>query len=575
MLFLSPARTPSKGVDTLGPCRHVLRLAFCILLALFIAAKSSHAVTCPVQPVHDISPAEQAFLEHNYDQAAKLYTDQLTQKPNDPELVAALSQVLLRQQKVKDAQDLVQKALVAKPDDPILLTALGQVQYRAGTPWLAAGSAHKAMQLNPCLPELRLLEAQLLRINSLYASAATEVAMAHKLDPHDPMIRLQWINSLPPQDRIQELEAYLNSKTGDDEQDLASLRRYLDHLRKQTEEPHKPCRLVSNTQTTDIPFISLMRDATHIRGFGLDVKLNDHSARLQIDTGAGGIVVSRTVAERAGLQRFAEGKASGIGNAGEKSAYSAYADDIRIGALEFKDCQVEVLDARNVVDNDGLIGMDVFSNFLVTLDYPLRKLTLGPLPKRPDEAAPATPALQTGESSESAGTASSSPSASTDSAKAAPPHGPRDRYIAPEMKDWEKVYRIGHQLLMPTLLNDKVVKLFILDTGAFSTTIDPDVAREITKVHSNDNIRVKGISGSVDKVYTADDIDFKLGGVEQKNPDVVAFASPAMNRNLGMDVAGLIGITTLGQLTLQIDYRDGLVKFNYDPHRGYKYPGMH
>jgi hypothetical protein len=41
-----------------------------------------------------------------------------------------------------------------------------------------------------------------------------------------------------------------------------------------------------------------------------------------------------------------------------------------------------------------------------------------------------------------------------------------------------------------------------------------------------------------------------------------------------MEISGFIGVTTLGQLTLTIDYRDGLVKFAYDPKRGYKYPGM-
>ena len=64
-----------------------------------------------------------------------------------------------------------------------------------------------------------------------------------------------------------------------------------------------------------------------------------------------------------------------------KAAYTTFADDIKIGSLEFKDCAVEVMDKGNVADSDGLIGMDVFSRFLVTLDYPMRKLLLAPLPR--------------------------------------------------------------------------------------------------------------------------------------------------------------------------------------------------
>jgi hypothetical protein len=36
-----------------------------------------------------------------------------------------------------------------------------------------------------------------------------------------------------------------------------------------------------------------------------------------------------------------------------------------------------------------------------------------------------------------------------------------------------------------------------------------------------------------------------------------------------MEISGFIGYTALGQLTISIDYRDGLVKFTYDSKRGY------
>jgi hypothetical protein len=37
-----------------------------------------------------------------------------------------------------------------------------------------------------------------------------------------------------------------------------------------------------------------------------------------------------------------------------------------------------------------------------------------------------------------------------------------------------------------------------------------------------------------------------------------------------MEVSGLIGYTALAHLTINIDYRDGLMKFAYDPNRGFK-----
>jgi hypothetical protein len=38
-----------------------------------------------------------------------------------------------------------------------------------------------------------------------------------------------------------------------------------------------------------------------------------------------------------------------------------------------------------------------------------------------------------------------------------------------------------------------------------------------------------------------------------------------------MEISGLLGATTLDLLTIHIDYRDGLVKFDYDPNRGYRF----
>lgn len=543
-----------------------------IVLTASLGGQSALAVSCKVAPVHTPSAAESSYLHGDFAHADALYREQLQQSADDPILATGLFEALLSQQKITEAEDLLQKVSLVHPDSAALKTALGELQYRKGTPWLAASTATEASKLDPCYPRAHLLAARLYRINSLYASAAREIATAHSLDPHDPRIHLQWLYTLPVPQRMADLENYLATDTGDNPEDLKRLRLYLGYLKKQSDEPHKACHLVSETATTTIPFARIMLDATRVRAYGLDVKLNDHNARLQIDTGAGGLVISRSVANRAGLQEFSRSTASGVGDQGNKSAYTAYADSIKIGALEFRDCEVKVIDQRNVVDSDGLIGMDVFSSFLVTLDYPMRSLLLGPLPPRPDETAPARPTLQTagapGEDS------NEDPTTSGDGEKTATkaaPRGPRDRYVAPEMKTWTPVYRIGHMLLVPASLNNTSTRLFLLDTGAFTTTISPSVAREVTKVHSESNIRVRGISGDVDKVFTAEKITFKFANLSQEVRDVVAIDFSGLSKNEGTEISGLIGITALGQTTMTIDYRDSLVHFSYDANRGYKY----
>ena len=127
-------------------------------------------------------------------------------------------------------------------------------------------------------------------------------------------------------------------------------------------------------------------------------------AHLQIDTGAGGLVISRSVANHAGLKAFSQNEVAGIGDEGLRAGDTAYADSIRIGNLEFQNCQVQVMDKGNLPgDVNGLIGMNVFSRFLVTLDYPMRKLLLEPLPPRPSEQAAAPQKLNTGGEDEGSG----------------------------------------------------------------------------------------------------------------------------------------------------------------------------
>jgi len=75
----------------------------------------------------------------------------------------------------------------------------------------------------------------------------------------------------------------------------------------------------------------------------------------------------------------------------------------------------------------------------------------------------------------------------------------------------------------------------------------------------------------VEKVYSADDVTFHFAQLSQRARDVASFDTSRISKSEGMEISGFLGATTLGQLTIHIDYRDGLVKFDYDPNRGFKY----
>jgi predicted aspartyl protease len=298
------------------------------------------------------------------------------------------------------------------------------------------------------------------------------------------------------------------------------------------------------------------------------VVLNGHKSSLLLDTGASGILVKRSIAERAGISRITETKVGGIGDKGRRNAYIGIADSIKVGDLEFQDCAIEVIEGRSVADEDGLIGADVFEEFLVDIDFPDEKLKLSELPKRPGESE-LKPALKDKEddADDAENAEPGNESKSTDPKNAPPLSRPprlQDRYIAPEMQSFTRVYRFGHDLLVPTMIGKVPYKLFLLDTGALHNTISPEAAREVTKVHRDSDIIVKGISGSVEKVYTANKAVLQFGHLRQENQDMAAFDTTSISDGIGTEVSGFLGFGMLRMLDIKIDYRDALVDFEYD-----------
>jgi hypothetical protein len=61
------------------------------------------------------------------------------------------------------------------------------------------------------------------------------------------------------------------------------------------------------------------------------------------------------------------------------------------------------------------------------------------------------------------------------------------------MAQWARIYRIGHDLLIRTHISDSPSMLFILDTGGFANMISTRAARAVTKISSDESIKIKGL----------------------------------------------------------------------------------
>jgi hypothetical protein len=233
---------------------------------------------------------------------------------------------------------------------------------------------------------------------------------------------------------------------------------------------------------------------------------------------------------------------------------------------------VEVRDISSVIDADGWIGMDVFSRFLVTLDYPWRKLTLEPLPPYPDNTATPT-TLNTEQETPAENSEAASASGTAQDAKlpeSTASSGPHDRYIAPEMKNWDTVYRVGPTMIVPTVLNNKRMRLFVLETGSALTYISPSAASEVTNVRSANPGSLRPLPPAA-QIHTGDRIGFRFAHLQQEKENVLSFDTSPISKRLGTEISGMFGFDLLGLLVMRIDYRDGLMSFEYSADRGYQH----
>lgn len=491
-----------------------------------------------------LAKADQLYRTGKLAEAAQEYNALLQAEPKSIMAYVGLVHVYLRQKKPSEAYAAAAKAIELAPSLDAAHVALGEACFRQGKLSDAEKEFADLVKANTKEPRAYLGLWRVYTAASYFKHAKVMIDRAYSLDPKDPDIRSAWARMLTREERIKELKAYLSSDAGEDAEERERLERSLAVLEDEASRPMRPCRLATKLGPMETNLESLLIDPTHIRGYGLRVNLNGASSKLLLDTGAGGILVGRKIAEKAGIQPVLEQKVRGIGDKGPASGYMGYADSIKIGDLEFKDCYVEVID-KNPIGEDGLIGADVFSQFLVDIDFPNSKFRLSPLPPRPDESA-APVALE---------------SRSTGGRQF------HDPYVAPEMKSFTPVFRFGHQLLINTRLNDLPPKLFLIDTGAFSNTISPAAAREVTKVSSDSDLKVRGLSGSVKNVFRADELTLQFGNLRQKNRDMVALDTKAISDTDGTEVSGFLGFAMLRMLRIRIDYRDGLVDFEYDRNR--------
>ena len=444
----------------------------------------------------------------------------------EPDDTLALGRKALRNDGVATAGKLAEKAISETPDSAAAHEFAGEVLFRRGEFAQAEAEFRTGTKLDPNYALAWWGLARVSECASLTKSAAGYFQHAFTLDPKDPRIFRDWATRLTISQQAEALEKYLAlAARGNSEPALEDLNQRLQYAKVIRER--QLMVLVSPYKATGISLDASTSAKTHMRSFSLQVRLNDVVMNLVVDTGATSIVIPRRLAERAGVVRLAQATLRGFGNNVRLSGgYRGVAQHLRIGDIEYRDAPVLVSDQDSIGNLDGVMGTDVFRDFLITLNFRARQVRLNPIPGY----HPGDNSIQ-------------------------------DRTVPAGLENAAQVYRLGALLLLPTRVNGAHQALFVIDTGSDRTLISYDLAAEVSKLSRETKLRMTGVNGQVADLYQTGNLVLQFAGFEQRNLGMSSIDTWEQSRRLGTEISGFLGLPVLDLFTLTIDYRDGLVKF--------------
>jgi tetratricopeptide (TPR) repeat protein len=545
------------------------------LVALFLPAvalsqtptQSAHPVAdgkihCSIQPPPATGEALSALVAGNAERAEILYAAQVAASPS-PAAYAGLVRAQLAANKLTRALSTAKTALAAIPTSPGVQALTGDVLLRSGQIPEAGAAYTRAIAIDGCSARGHYGMGRVNQLLARHAAADREFDMARKLSPSDPEIIATYLTSLPEASRVVPLNAFLATKPQLPPDRIEVLSRELAIL-----QANKLCTPTEPFQNAKLTLTPVMFNGTIIRSWGFSTKFNNADSQLlELDSSVSGILLDEKQAAKAGIQPLTPDATT--------LPYTGFVDRIKIGTVEYHDCPVTVVASSTLAKANGLIGLDLFRDHLIHIDYPDQSVTLSPLPTTP-LAEPTT----------------------------------ERALVTPTDKTWSPIYVDGSNILVPTLINKQGPFLFVLDTGAPHTVLSPNVTSQTLDKSSDATIPIQGTSGDVVKfipketggdrnrmvniysgnggggdLYRADIYSstgtllrvsrpvkfplYRFAGTEVPNRSAVSFDLTPKSHATGLEVSGLLGFDVLHAFIIDVNYRDGLARILFDQNRRY------
>jgi tetratricopeptide (TPR) repeat protein len=479
-------------------------------------------------PLDDLTEARQLYLRGEFPKAINKYLSATEKNPGSEDAHLGLIRSSWKGDFIDDAYGSGQKALSLFPSSASIQAAMGDVLFRMGKMQEAFDAYQRAIQLDSKNARAYLGMDKIYSFNFCHKSANQMEAKAYEYDPEDPEIIAAYTSQLSAKEKIPLLEKYLRLATNEPEEKRTAIEDQITYCKSIGDL--KTWRILDPLQRGEIQLHSVIEPRTGQTGYRVTVLLNGtKKVNLQLDTGAHGILIHRKAIEKLKLETVGSTHVSGIGDSGQQQGHVALVQSVKIGPLEFLDCPLTVTE-KSLMDRDGIIGIDVFERFLITLNFPMNKLEFCPLPPIPG--------------------------VSTD------PESWKnlDRTIPSDLKSFALMGHWGN-FAIPTMINKKKSGFFFLDTGASVNILSKKIAQEVSSLQDIGKV-LGGLSGRT-QTFLAKNVSIQIGHLSQENDAIYVIDFKDMNKKLGLEISGLIGFPLLKNLVITMDLRDGLLDLKY------------
>ncbi len=453
-------------------------------------------------------------------EAARFFAETVAADPSSSEGVRALVTALGRAGRSTEAVLAAQAHLERSPRSPEAWAHLGRAFLAAGRFVEAEQAFLESVALGPSpLGEWGL--GKIAASRGDVGLAAGRFAAARELAPHDDEILEAWLRAQDdPETEAKGWALWLVL----DRRANASTRSFIEAALPVFDRyaEHRAVRLHAGPATpfpARLPLVRLGRPA----GSRLDERRfvvvaetgKGRSCRLLLDTGARGLTLSPATAGAAGFEDLFSFRLRGFGDRAQGArAQLGIVRDLSIGPFSYRGGLAIRCSASNFPDGvDGILGIDLFADWVLELDAGRGELRVLP---RGEPAAGFRAAV---------------------------------------------ARRLDAYLLVEATVAGRVRGWFLLDSGASHTVVDLELAEDLGGRTRSAEWWVRGIAGTLKDLRTVPEATVEVAGLERRDTGLLAYSLEGVSANLGIRLAGVLGLSFLEGLVLRIDPAGAAVAF--------------